>query len=645
MALTTRQKVGATAYALLFCVILPVVLVLWAGATDDVVLMAPYGSRLGGAILVAGGAVLMGLGFASLWTRGGGLPMNAFPPPKLVTTGVYRWLPHPIYLGFALGTMGIAMWARSPSGQWMVAPTVALACAALVWGYERPDLERRFGAAAVREYWWVPPSHDGPPTWVARIRCYLFLLIPWVAAYEIIVWSGTPKDAFSLALPFEWRLPITAWAEPVYMSTYVVVTLTPLFARTSRGLRYFMVRAWVAMAIAFSLYLALPVVAPHKPFVGSGFWGKALEFERTADPPLNAFPSFHTIWAFLTAAILVEGRSFWTRVWWWLWAVGVAVCCVATGMHWIADVVAGVVLSFALIRLDWLWRTMLRFAEWMANSWREWHIGPVRIINHSLYAGLAAAISVVIVGTLIGPGREAVLFVTAAAGLVGAALWAQSIEGSSKLLRPYGWYGGLIGVALACFVAPWWGTPVMLVGAAYCVAAPWMQAVGRLRCLVQGCCHGRPTSAQFGIRYQHPQSRVTRIAGLAGQPIHATPLYSILWNLFTALVLARMWWAGCELHLIAGVFGMMNGFGRFVEEAYRGEPQTPVIFGLRLYQWIATLSVVAGGILTSLPLHGAAPAPSFSAEVVWIALGIGVVCGAAMGVDVPGSGRRFSRLT
>jgi hypothetical protein len=93
---------------------------------------------------------------------------------------------------------------------------------------------------------------------------------------------------------------------------------------------------------------------------------------------------------------------------------------------------------------------------------------------------------------------------------------------------------------------------------------------------------------------------VLRIAGLAGTPIHATPLYSIACNLLTALVTARLWTAGAPLSTIGGVFLLLNGFGRFVEEAYRGEPQTPVFAGLHFYQWIAIGTVVAGAAVTTI---------------------------------------------
>ena len=128
----------------------------------------------------------------------------------------------------------------------------------------------------------------------------------------------------------------------------------------------------------------------------------------------------------------------------------------------------------------------------------------------------------------------------------------------------------------------------------------WMQAIGRLRCLVNGCCHGRETSPALGIRVSHDRSRVTRMAELAGIPIHATQLYSILTNGFLGLFLLRLWMSGCPTAMICGIYGIGNGLARFAEEAYRGEPQTAVIFGLRLYQWFAIASVCVGAVLTVL---------------------------------------------
>jgi prolipoprotein diacylglyceryltransferase len=279
-------------------------------------------------------------------------------------------------------------------------------------------------------------------------------------------------------------------------------------------------------------------------------------------------------------------------------------------------------------------------SERVANSWQEWRLGRVRIINHALYAAVAAFVQTSVVFAAVDRGREWEVVVVSFAGLLSAALWAQLVEGSSRLRRPFGFYGGLIGVGLAClFCADCWALL-----AANCLAAPWMQAIGRFRCLVNGCCHGGQTTPNIGIRVTDPHSRVTRLAGLSGIPIHATQLYSILTNIFLGLLLIRLWNSGCPSAIICGIYGIGNGLARFTEEAYRGEPQTPVRFGLRMYQWFAIASVFVGAVLTVLP-SPAAPILHWSLPRLGFAAAFAVLAGAAMGVDFPESDAAFTRLT
>jgi hypothetical protein len=268
----------------------------------------------------------------------------------------------------------------------------------------------------------------------------------------------------------------------------------------------------------------------------------------------------------------------------------------------------------------------------------------VRVINHGAYAGLATFGGILIIGALVGRGNMAAVIFAASAGLVGSALWAQTIEGSPSLLRPFGFYGGLLGVSIGALAAPLFGTPIWLLLAACCVSGPWVQSVGRLRCLVQGCCHGSLAPAGVGISYAHQRSRVCRLSDLGGKPIHATPLYSILWNVVIALAMGRLWSLHVPLHFIGGVYLILNGLGRFVEEAYRGEPQTPVYRGLRAYQWVALATVVIGAVITAVASSPGAPPPSWTWTTPVAALGFGLVSAFALGVDFPDSSRRFARL-
>ena len=629
-------------YGVLFAILVPAALVLWAHAANGVIPWRAYQDPVSGAIIAGIGIVTSLSGMLALWLRGGGLPMNAFPPPRFVASGIYALVPHPIYGGFVLACAGVAVSTGSATGLWLITPVVALACSALVLGYEMPDLRARFGAPQSSP--WLPADRPGAPSLLERLRVYLVVLLPWFIGFELIGSLGKPPEAIATYLPFEGSWPVLPWAEPLYFSTYVAVLLFPLLVRSAGALRRFCMLGYRAIALIFPLYLLLLFYVPPRPFIPHTFFGAWLQWERSPIDGIVAFPSFHVVWTAIVAAT-IAGSSRRRILIAWTWVCLVAGSCIATGMHSIADIVAGFVAFFVVIRMPAIWQWTQRAAERLANSWQEWRFGPVRIINHGAYAGAAAAAGILIIDTLLGPGKAAVSLAICIGALVGAALWAQWVEGSPALLRPLGFYGGMLGsmagatLALAMHLSLW------RTFAAICVAAPWIQALGRLRCLVQGCCHGRAAQSVPGIRYMHPRSRVTRIAHLDGIPVHATPVYSILWNILIGAALFRLVTLHASAAFLCGIYLLLSGCGRFVEEAYRGEPQTRILAGLRFYQWIAIICVPAGAALTCVhnsPLIFLSPPRIVS---VSLALACGLLAWFVSGVDFPESSRRFARLT
>jgi hypothetical protein len=298
-----------------------------------------------------------------------------------------------------------------------------------------------------------------------------------------------------------------------------------------------------------------------------------------------------------------------------------------------------------LRRYGTIWQLLRGCAERAANSGHEWRVGGLRLINHGAYAALGGFVGLFIAAAVAGPAAFWQLVFAHFAGLIGAGLWAQTLEGSSKLSRPFGYYGSLLGGTVAAIGVGAVGGNTMLLLAAIALAAPWMQAVGRARCLVQGCCHGSEAEEDVGIRYLHPRSRVCELAGLQDVPLHPTPLYSMLANVVTGVFLLRLWSLGADFSVVAGAYLMLAGVARFVEESYRGEPQTPVLGGLRIYQWFAILSFVLGATVTTIP-SGAAPGLALwlDIKVIYGATLFGMAAGIAMGVDFPRSARRFARL-
>ena len=638
-------------YGAFFTLLLPALLFLWARATESVVPLPALHQPAAGMAVAGAGFALMLAGWITLASRGRGLPMNAFPPTRFVTTGVYGWIADPIYIGFGAVMLGVSIATGSASGLWLVTPVTILAMAALVIGYERPDLGRRFGAAAERRpRISLPPGGDSAPAGRERLSVFVLVFGPWLVAYYGVQFLGAPPDAFFIELPFERELPVLQWTEAVYALTYVFVPVTPLLLRTRTDLRRFAISGLVATAVITLLWLSIPVAVSYRPFQPAGWLGRMLEYERETSTGVAAFPAFHVLWALIAADAWARiGRGHGARLALatagWTIAAAIAVSCVTTGMHAALDILAAAVLFVPLRDCAATWDRVRAAAERIANSWREWRVGPLRIIAHGFYAALAAALGAGIAGAAAGPAAWPYVVLLGLAALAGAGLWAQALEGSPRLLRPFGYYGGILGFLAGAALAGLLGADVMLVLGAWAVAGPWVQAIGRLRCLVQGCCHGGPAPLHVGIRYFHSRSRVTQLTALAGVPIHPTPLYSILANVATGILLLRFWTAGATPALVAGTYLMLNAVARFTEESFRAEPQTPVIRGLHVYHWFAIASFIIGAVATTVPATPTAePFAGLGFRVVATALAMGALAGFAMGVDFPESDRRFARL-
>ncbi|MFO1431180.1 MAG: prolipoprotein diacylglyceryl transferase family protein [Candidatus Competibacteraceae bacterium] len=402
---------------------------------------------------------------------------------------------------------------------------------------------------------------------------------------------------------------------------------------------------WVLGAVGYLLILGLPFKAVALPLTGTPVEQALWSANRVGDAPWLAIPSFHIAWSIVACAVYV-GR--WPRVrwaWWGIVAV-IAVSCVLVGLHGSLDVMAGAILGGLVLYKQPIWAGLLRWIERLGNSWHAWQFGEFRIINHAIYSGLAGAIGSGLAVYLAGPASAVYVLSCVVSGLIAAGLWGQWVEGSSHLLRPFGYYGCLFGGMLAvgsiCWVNPEQGA---VIAAAMATSATFTQAVGRLRCVIQGCCHGRLAPAGYGIRIRHPRSRICALANLCGEPVYPTPLYSILANCALGLLLLRLWSAEAPTTLIAGLYLILSALTRFVEESYRGEPQTPVWCGLRLYQWLAVGCLIGGAVITTLPGPAVHSAGILSPVIVETALITGTLAAFLMSMDFPHSQRRFARLT
>jgi hypothetical protein len=430
---------------------------------------------------------------------------------------------------------------------------------------------------------------------------------------------GSPKGHIPINISFTLQLSLSSFTKYIFLLSIPITLLSPLVAKTKADLKEFAVTGLFGTVYGFYLMIV------H-------------------DSSYLTFPSFHIIWTVISL-FTIAGLFPKAKLLWFLLGILVTYSCVATGQETIPDVLAGLIVALFAKQRQHLWKTIQRNSERFANSWKEWDFGSIRFLNHGFYGALVPFFAVLLVGTMIGEEHMVAIFIVSINTMVCSALWAQFIEGSEKLLRPFGFYGGVLGAVLGCFIASiFLNVSFLLIVAATCVAAPLVQAVGRLRCLIQGCCHGALCQSNQGIRYYHERSRVVKLAGWKGKFVYPTPVYSILANMIYGGFLIKLWFNGTQMSMLIGLSFIFNGLSRFTEESYRGEPQTPILWKLRLYQWIALISIFIGALFTTISSPSSHPDFHLSLSIIAFALFSGLIALFLGGVDFPKSNKRFSRL-
>lgn len=639
---------GKWLYGSMFVLVLPALLVWWAIRLDGIGAVAwtqplPRGLGLG---MGAAGALLMAVSMHALWRHGGGLPMNAYPPPRFVARSTYAVLSHPIYAGFVLCVAGVAVAADSAAGLWVVTPAAALGAAMLVLGFEARALRARFGLPPNAPMLAVPPALPSDASRWRRVCAGLMVFAPWSGAYVLLSMMPAPQGAGELRLPFEYGFALQSWALWVYTLAYPFSALAPLALSSLAELRRFVIGGWLAAAIGFFLMLFVPGQAEFLP---SGRTGAALWLEtanRLADAEWLAMPSFHVVWAVIAAHCYASRRAglAWPAF---AMAAAIAVSSVLAGAHALVDVLAGAGCAHLCWNYERVWAAMLRLAERLANSWSAARFGRMRVISHAGWSALAMFCGSLLTLYLAGPGYAAEVLFVSLAGLAGAGIWGYALEGGHRLARPFGYFGGLLGVTLVLgiLLLAEDAERVATLVASVAVGGAIAQALGRGRCLVQGCCHGSPTQGGHGIRVRNERSRVVALAGLGGKRIHATQLYSMLSNCAIAIVLLRLCTTGALATTVAGAYLVLASMARFAEEGYRGEPQTPRLAGLAIYQWLALGMTLCGVALSGVGGPRVHVAAELAAASVGISLVLGLVAAVALSVDFPESKKPLSRLT
>lgn len=191
------------------------------------------------------------------------------------------------------------------------------------------------------------------------------------------------------------------------------------------------------------------------------------------------------------------------------------------------------------------------------------------------------------------------------AGVVGAKLLLAVVEWRQVFDHPFTWfrdslrafgvfYGGFLGAAGYLL----WAVrkrKLDFLATADLFAPPLAlaQAIGRLGCFAAGCCHGRPTTLPWGVKFTDPDSLVDE--ALRGVPIHPVQLYEFLGNLAIAFVLARLLKKKCAPGRVFAGWLLLYGATRFAWELFRGD----AVRGTWLGGALSTSQIIAAGLVAA----------------------------------------------
>ena len=182
-----------------------------------------------------------------------------------------------------------------------------------------------------------------------------------------------------------------------------------------------------------------------------------------------------------------------------------------------------------------------------------------------------------------------------------------------SLVRAGGvFYGGLIAAILVALwlvrrykLDTWTTADLMAPGIAL------GHIVGRLGCLLAGCCYGRPTDQPWGITFTHPAA-AANVGTPLGVPLHPTQLYDAGAEL---IILVALLLSERRGRAFAGrtfwLYMLLYAISRFIVEIYRGD-ERGMVAGMSTSQFVSLL-IVPVSVVMLLRLKGRSRAAAAAA--------------------------------
>ena len=186
------------------------------------------------------------------------------------------------------------------------------------------------------------------------------------------------------------------------------------------------------------------------------------------------------------------------------------------------------------------------------------------------------------------------------------------------LLRSGGvFYGGLIaGVTVALWYIRRHRLPLWTTTDVFAPGIALGHIIGRLGCLMAGCCFGRPTSVPWAITFHDPAA-AANVGTPLGVPLHPTQLYEAGAEALILVVLLALERRGRPFPGRAfWTYMLLYGVSRFAIEFFRGDNRGIVFGALSTSQFVSLIVVPIAVLMLVLLGRGTRPTRHAAAQRV-----------------------------
>jgi hypothetical protein len=639
-----RSKPESQFYRIFFLILIPVLILIWSKFTSKLIHIPLPKNLIWSYGLLIVGFCFLTTSFLCFRSTEKELSVTESQEKNHIKKGIYTFIKYPYCAGTVFICYGLTVFLNLSSGFWLVSPLYTLMVATFIIGIENESLSVKYDYHNYKPYLSLPQFLDESPTFKDRLITYILAYIPFRIIYEAFIFAGPPSDSVCTNFLFESHWLVNEPSVILYELLYPLALLIPVIIKTKKRLRSFIFDIWFVTIISGLFFFIFPFFVEQRSFIPETFLGKLLLFDRSLDGEAGALPSFHVIWAFLAARYFT--LSFKKLGWiWYLLAILISISCITTANHSLLDVIAGFMTFLIIIYRIRIWNFIRLLSEYIGQSCSEWRWGQIRLINVGFYAGFAGFVGTIFAGFLLSSKHLFEFFIIGIFYITGACTVAQFIKDSPKFQRHFSYYGGVVGViiGIALNSVLFSSNFYLLIGVSAMIA-PWIQAIGSLYGLAKGSCYGKSSEDWLGVRYKHARPAANRTSRFNGINLHPIRLYSIGINIIVGLILIRFFNLEMSATFITGIFLILTGLGRFVEESFCKKTKVPCWAGVSTIKWMTLISVLLGIVFTTLPSVKMA---TFNLDVesyIW-AISLAVLATVAYGIDFPLLNWRFARLT